>query len=484
MKKFIQSFVIVMLSLVISCQSIDVTEVTNPNLTVDNFLGTGAPMTAWVIGIRRQFSQAVNEYLPAVEIATDNYVNTQTFFNQNLDNLGIIFTDDDINDFAREVARVRELAIFGLTEIAAADPTTTPQQLAELTFFQGMFHLIAGEYFVATAFTPEGELFPPADHFNEAISLFNASIALGPDATIESATLLGLARANYGLGNVAAAVAAANAALANATDFVYFTEYDNVNGPTNTLQNALYDRGGFDDLQPLPRLDFLDPKFSLLTGNIESNIPILKSEEAYLILAEAALANSDLTEAQNQLGELIALVDTRPILNVDEGAEDRTENNPGTRPRSSSVMVRASASDPLRAGLVLDRNNGPGTIFVDVPVVSGTSITMADVNALSTIDEAVEMIYLMRQEIFIAEGRRFIDMGLRFPISEIEALANPNTTVDDLETQGIIPPFLQSISSEVDAFDFNTQNGEVTITHNINAIISQNRTSSEVAPFF
>ncbi len=63
--------------------------------------------------------------------------------------------------------------------------------------------------------------------------------------------------------------------------FTRTARYDAAEGPVNTMQDALYDRSTFDDFQPLPTLDFLDPKYSRLSASEDSPIHYLKAEEAY-----------------------------------------------------------------------------------------------------------------------------------------------------------------------------------------------------------
>ena len=288
---------------------------------------------------------------------------------------------------------------------------------------------------------------------------------------------LASARAYYFLGNKTEAVSAANAAIAADPTFVRFAMFDAINGPTNAMQDALYDRGTFDDLQPLPKLDFLDPKYNGADATTEVDVPILKIEEAHLILAEAALADNDLMTAQNLMKEIINLVATRPTQTFDDAREGRDHDNPGTRPDNPSVMVAASAADPMRAGLVIDRQSGN----VTVPVVSATSVTADMVDALSDADDALEMLYLMRQEIFIAEGMRMVDMGVKFVTSEVERILNEKVTSDDVTPN--IPAFIDAIKTELDAFDYDAGAGTCVIKHNVNRILVDNKTSDAVLPF-
>ncbi|MBO6524439.1 MAG: hypothetical protein JJ971_11475 [Balneolaceae bacterium] len=280
--------------------------------------------------------------------------------------------------------------------------------------------------------------------------------------------MLARARVNYNLGNQAAAVSDANAAIAAdaSGDYVRYILFDAVNGPTNTLQNAVHDRGNFDDLQPLPRLDFLDPKFFDIDGTTDSDIPLLKIEEAHLILAEAELADGDLPGAQTAMTNVVTLASSRATSTVDDANESR--NGDGTvaqRPNDGTYTVRASASDPFVAGLVIER-----TTTVETPSISATSVEAADVAALATNEEALTMLYLLRQEIFFGEGRRMSDLGIRWPVAEREARINPNILASD--RTATIPAYLPTIV-EFDAFTINGT--EVTIQHNLNRTIAIGR---------
>lgn len=449
----------------------------NPDLSEDAVVGTVNSAQRLLEGTERQLALLMQEWTHIVEIASDNYVNTATFFNQFLDDLAIDATDADINDFQFDLARMRELAVSGLNVIGPGDPNFDENQSAEFSFFIGLSYLIAGEHFTALPAEPGGELRPAADHLQLAVTNFNEGLQKVTDDFTRASLLLGLARAQYFLGNQAEAVSAANEVIALDPDFVRFAEFDGINGPANTMQDALWDRGTFDDLQPLPRLDFLDPKYNGSIAGVESNTPLLKIEEAHLILAEAAIADNNLGAAQGIMKDIIGLVGTRETKTFNDAVEGRTQNAPGSRPDTSAVEVRASAGDPFRSGLVISRQAGP----VTVPAISGTSVTEAMVDALTNADDALEMLYLMRQEIFIAEGRRTTDLGIRFVVSEVEFLSNPN--VQEADKTPVFPPFIESIKTELDDFTYDMAAFQCTITHNLNAIIVANKASDFVAPF-
>ena len=99
MKKLI--ILILPVLLVMSCNGlVDIAEVENPNLSEASVVGQPNSAGIWLRGIERQLSLTLNEIVINAEIASDNYTNTQTFFNQFLDGLNISAQDDDVIDTA------------------------------------------------------------------------------------------------------------------------------------------------------------------------------------------------------------------------------------------------------------------------------------------------------------------------------------------------------------------------------------------------
>ncbi|MGI9543123.1 MAG: tetratricopeptide repeat protein, partial [Cyclobacteriaceae bacterium] len=382
------------------------------------------------------------------------------------DDLDITFQDADVEDLQFRIADLRESARTGLDEVVPADPIATDEQRAELLFFLGWGKLLAGELFVALPEVGAGVPLAPTENLQSAVQDFLAAEAIAPD---NAGYKLALARAYYYLGDQANAVQKAQEALTADPAFTRNVQFDGVNQPDNDFADALFDRGNFDDLQPLPRLDFLDPKY-FVSGTDESPVYIQKAEEAHMIIAEGSLADGDLSGAQAAMLNLVGLVNSRSTATFSDAVEDRED-----RPASPSVMVQASAADPLIGGLVLDRQAGNVTI----PVISGTSVTDAQVNALADVIAALELLYLMRQEVFIAEGRRFVDMGIKIPIHENEMLLNSSVEASHLEP--FIPSFMPS---DLDGFTFDEGAGTVTITVNMNKVLVDNRTDTSVVPFF
>ena len=450
---------------------------TNPNLSADNVTGTIQSAARLLNGTERQLSLTMNEIVAPLEIATDNYENTATFFNQFLDDLAIDPTDADVTDIQYAIARMRALATTGLEEIGPADEGYTAEQEAGYYMLRGLAYLYAGELFSVLPIETGGAAVPAADHLTAAVNDFTSAINLSDGGTYSEGALLARARTYYRLGDKANAVADAEAAIAQSPEYVYFARYDGVEGPANTMQDALYDRGSFDDLQPLPSLDFLDPKYNGSVPNVEVPIPVLKIEEAHLILAEAALSDGDLEDAKAIMKDIIGLVNARPTQTFSDLVEGRTQNTPGSRPDSSIVEVAVGPDRPFEEGLVISRQSGD----VTVPTVSGTSYTEDEVDAIDDMDFAYESLYRMRQEIFFAEGRRFTDLGLRLVVAQNEADANPNIQEGDLVPT--IPTWLSPIAGSFDAFTYNVAAAQVTITNNLNRLTAENRSSPLVAPF-
>ncbi len=474
MKKLLN--IILGLALITACNLGDPFEVVNPNLD-ESIIGTANSARAWLTGVERQMTISTNYWTAPNEIASDNYENTQTFFNQFLDNLTFNFVDNDINLVHRGIARLREMALFGLNEVGPADAGYTDEIRSQYLFYAGVSHMWAADLYQEVPSEPQGPLVSRVQHTNLAVEYFTQALDADPSNV---AALMGRARSHYRAGRKAEAVADAQAVLAADPMHLKNVLFDPINSDgtnagfnytINNLQLALFDRGGFDDLQPLPRLDFLDPKLYAISATVSSPIALTKAEEAHFIIAEAQLSDGDVGGARQTLKNLIDLVAERPTATFDDSQEDRSQREPGSRPDTSAVIVDG------REGLVLDRKDG----FITVPIVSGTSITHDMLDAISDEVDMLEMLYLMRQEVFIAEGRRFSDMGLTYIMSENEILLNDNVGMGSATPD--IPPFINAVRNQLDDFEYDAETLVATITVNVNRIIAENRTSPYVCPF-
>ena len=447
----------------------DFKDVENPNLSETSVVGQPNSASIWLTGLERQLALVFNETLVLSELGSDNYVNTQTFFNQFMDGLEIQITDPDMRDTQRQIQRLRELAVFGIAEVGPGDPNYDAETEAEFNFFEGFCYLLSGMYFSALPQEPVGTPIPSAQHYQNAVVAFDAAIAINAKAEY----YLAKARANYYLGNKSEAIVAANAALAIDTAFDRTVLFDESNGPSNTFEDALYERATFDDLQPLPTLDFLDPKYSFLDPNEDAPVHYLKAEEAYLILAEAALSDNDIVAARANLTALVNLVDTREVRTIDDSIEQRSQVDEGSRPDNADIIVNG------RTGLVLDRQSGQ----VNIASVSGTSLTTDDIAAMQDDDAGLSLLYRTRQEVFIAEGLRFVDMGVKLVIDENEILINENINEGDLGTTPVIPSFISAVVADLDAITYNIGTGVASTSINLNDILVANKSSDQVVPF-
>jgi tetratricopeptide (TPR) repeat protein len=452
---------------------VDFTDVVNPNLSESSVVGLPNSSALWKSGIEREISRTLNEILILAELGSDNYVNIQTFYSQFMDNLDIRITDPDIRDTQNEIARVMRMAEYGIETVGPNDPDYTDATAAEFNFYLGYARMLSAMYF---SMLPQETLGVPVssnDNYASAIISFDAAIALNSMPEYH----LAKARANYYLGKKSEAVTAATDAIAADADFLRSALFDQLEGPSNTLESALYERGTFDDFQPLPSLDFLDPKYSFVDANTDPSVHYLKVEEAHLILAEAHLADGNLSAAKQSLTDLLAVVADRAIRLIDDSGETRGNQSNAvldtSRPNSSAVSVNG------RAGLILDRDAGK----VSIPAVSGTSLTAADIAAMTADDAGLALIYRTRQEIFIAEGIRFVDMGIKLVINENEILQNENVSEGDAGTVDAHPAFFESVKDDLDAITFDSANNSATTTVDVTALLVQNKSSNLVVPF-
>ncbi len=465
-------------SVTTGCEFLDPTEVTNPTVTEETFLGTPNAAASWTRGVERQLATTLNQVIVGTEVVSDNVFNNRTLFSKVFDIPQIDASDFDVLNIQRAVHRLRAMADQGINVVVPADESATDETLAQLHFHRGFAHLLSAELFVALPAVPGGPAVGPAEHLASAILDFQQARTLSTDATLDGAALLGIARAQYDAGNRAEAVAAAQQARSAAPSLIRWLQYDNVDGPGNTMQFAIFDSGQ-DEFQPLPRLDFLFPKYYSETAGDQSPVALLKIEEAYLILAEAAVAQGDLSGARTELVDLLTLVASRPTAMIDDRGQERGRRG-GTwiYPNAANIAVAASPTAPARTGLVLTRSTG----LVEVPTVSGTSVTEAMITAAATADDMLYLIYLMRQEIFVVEGRRMTDLGIRLPVALDEALTNPNIDQGAPALQAQLPSFIP-LNYGLDGFDYDDGDTLAIIKFDMNRIIVDNRSSTAVLPF-
>lgn len=457
-----------------SCDLLLPDDIINPNVSDDTFLGSANAMQAWVNGANRSFAEAMGNYCLLMEILSDNYFNNYSRTSQVFDIPRILYTDTDVTDLQRHIGMMRETADYGISTVAAADAATTRSDLFNLHYIKAFSFILGGEYFRGLPDTEGGEIKTWNEYLHTALTVLDSTMDYAGTDEEKAFVHTLKARTYYRLGDRKNASAEALASLELSPDFVRQVVFDGTNAVNNPVQEAVWDTW----FQPLPRLDFLDPKYFQLSATEQRPVNIAKAEENWLILAEASLADNDEAQAKVYMRKLLGLVKSRPVQDgINDQLEERYNGGYRRYPDRSGYKVAASAGEPFREGLVLDRKR---PALISIPYISGTSVSEEMIDGTSGIEESLALLYLMRQEIFFAEGRRVADLGIRLPVCEVEA-ANTPSAADYLEA--LIPPFIP-LNYGMDDFTMDEDALEVTITYNMNRIIAANRASEHVAPFF
>ena len=463
--------------LLAGCDAIDPTQVSNPTTTDADLADASNPTEALLPGLRAQFARMTNAYVVA-EVVTDSYSIHGTGIVVDMDDPGAIKpellngTGTSVSGVYWNVQELRALADFVIDEIAPNDETAPASLVAEAHYYRGMAFLTMGEVFSFVPHEEDGTPQPATTSLAKAVTDLQAATGFGAQANAA------LARAHRLLGDAGAAEAAANTVLTAAPSFLFAQAYD-----TNFLNNtavAFLVLRALQEMQPLPRLDFLDPKYTTR----DAAIPIASAEEMRLILAEAALASGDLSRAAAQLATAITIAGTRNMVMFDD-IDERRNANLSLRPRSSEIMIRADANSPFRAGLVLDR---PAK-GLEIPAVSGTSLDADSVSSLATADELWHALWLARQEILLLEGRRLADLGIKLPMMQREIDQNGSINEGDSGTTVTVPAWVPlnpryaiDIYSPVELYDGDGPAAalletEVTIEVDMNRVLTESRAS-------
>lgn len=464
---------IVMALMLTSCDLVTPDDIINPNVDETAFLNSDNPMETWVNGTEKELALHMSDFVELMEILSDNYFNNYTRSSKVFDIPQLLYNDADVTTLQRHVGALREMANYGLTTVAAADRNTTDADRFHLLWVKAYSHLLAGDFFRALPDENGGDAVSWNKHLQEALDVLEQALLLAQNDDDRAFVHTLAARAAHRLGNRQLAVTHATEALSLKGDLLRQVQFDSKNGVLNRAQEAIWS----DWFQPLPRLDFLDPKYYQMSSSDQCPITLAKAEENYLILAEAALASGDVNGAKSQLSALLTLVKSRPVqTGINDQLEGRYNGGLKVFPNDPTYRVQASPNDPLREGLIIDRRP---PLLIDIPYISGTSVTQTMIDALTDHDSALELLYLMRQEIFFAEGRRPADLGIRLPLCEVEAAHAGNGAE---YTQAWIPAFIP-LNGGMDDFTIDDQAMTVTIAHNMNRVIVDNARSADVAPF-
>lgn len=461
---------------VAGCDFLDPTEVENPRTTDEDLAQAEDPVSALLPGLRAQFAQALSSTVVVTEFASDNFSINGTGLGGNDLDFPTSITPNEAtanstgqNGSYWNLQELRALADFVLDEIAPNDENATDAQVAEAHYYRGMAYLMQGENFVAVPTEEGGSPVAAQALLERAESELQQARSLGND---EVATW------------AAAALARTYRALGNASDAAAFAQTTLQEGGADFLQQQLYDQDNLDndphdylvqrslqEMQPLPRLDFLDPKYLAE----DAGIAVAKAEEMHLILAEVALADNEPATARAHMIDAINVAADRPVVAFQDN-DPRLDNDLNTRPDTSVIEIAFEDGAPFVSGLVLNR---PG--LVDVPTVSGTHITADDVTTASD-DDLTRLLYLLRQEMLLLEGRRLHDLGIRLPMMLREIETNPNVNPGDTGTEVSVPAYIPA-GNEMDRYapvvlyddNGNLIETQVTMLHDMNRVLAEQR---------
>lgn len=461
-----------------ACDAIDPTSVNNPTTTDDDLAKAKNPTEALMPGLRAQFARMINAYVVATSVISDDYSIHGTGIVVDMDEPHLV-TPDLVNSTGTSasgaywnVQELRALGDFVIDVIIPNDPDPDPAHVAEAHYYRGMAYLTLGEIFSHAPHEEDGQAQPATAALGKAVTDLQNANAFGPQ------TQAALARAHRLLGDPAAATAAANSALGSAPDLLFAPPYDEA-FLANTSVFFLVLRA-LQEMQPLPRLDFLDPKYT----ERGSPIAIAKAEEMHLILAEAALADGNLEAARTALVNAIDMAGTRGTVSFDD-IDERRNADLSLRPRSSEIMIRADSDSPYRAGLVKDR---PAE-GLEVPSVSATSLDADSVAGLESAEELWHALWLARQEIMLLEGRRLADLGIKLPMMRREIDQNTNINEGDPGTVAVVPGYIpqtpryaMDIYSPVEIYDGTGPDAQLLVTEvtmhvDMNRVLVRNNAS-------
>lgn len=471
--------IIYIAALMLGCASLIACDPKSPETSADDFVTSENAMDAWVNGINKEMALAVGTYAELLDVATDNYRNVYSRSNREFDKPNIQYTDNDVENLQRYVGKLREMARYALDNIAPHD-APTDAQLKDIYTALAYSYILAGENFIALPMEDGGEPVEWRQHLAKGIEVLQEAGEKVAADEFKPVRHTLLARIYYRLGDKALARENAEKALEYDKTFCATVQFDEANSVVSNIKDRTFSTNWW---EPLPRLDFLDPKYQ--EASASQRIAFAKAEEDYLILAECCAADaSQLVDYKATLvPELFALIQSRGTVALTDSLEMREATVAGNTVNinTSDWKVQASQGEQAKGGLVLGRAAG----VINVPAISGTSVAMQELQNAAG-DDFLELIYLIRQEVFFAEGRRFADLGMRLPLCEVEA-AKVQQRYPDVDvtkyTTAYIPSYIPSEEYAMDAYTVDVTNKVVVIRYNMNHEIVRNKSLECIVPF-
>ena len=467
--------------LIAGCDFLDPTDVENPRTTDDDLAAAEQPVSALLPGIRAQFTRALGSTVVTSAVATDDYsINGTGLGGNDMDFPGLINPNTAVINSTGasfgsywNLQELSALTNFVIDDIAPGDESATNTLLAEAHYYRGMGRLMQAENFSAIPTEVGGEPVPASALYTLSLDDLQASLDLDSSGAFALPAEAALARLYRGQGDAGAAASFAQSVLDQDPNFLFSQDYD-ADNLVNPAHLFIITRA-LKELQPLPRLDFLDPKYT----SRSASIAVAKAEEMHLILAEAALDAGNTGSAQDHLKDARTIALERATAEIDDN-DQRLDNDLNPRPRSAEITIAFEPGGDFVEGLVLNR---PGV--VETPTVSSTSVTEDQIDDAATEIELARLLYLMRQEVLFLEGRRLHDLGMRLPIMLREIEQNPSISPGDLGTETVIPAYIPP-SNELDLYtpvdiyasndvDAALEETEIAILHDMNRILAEDR---------
>lgn len=372
-----------------ACELLSPSEVENPNVVESDFANSPGAMNTWVNGTNAHFAVALAKFSEFTGLLSDDLYNNSSRSSKGYDVLDIRYTDGEVTSLSTHVGRLLQMSDYGLSTLAQKDEKTTSDQLFNLHAIRICACLLAAENFVALPIEARGKVLEGVSMAQHALAEADAAKATAQNDEQQALLALLQARAYRLTGDLTQAATMAQKCLSLANQLVCQVRFDGLNGFANSLQELV----ASDLFTILPRLQAQKAKFPM-DAYWNQPITFAKSEEAWLILAEASIANRNFEAARSAFSSLLDLISTR----------DAT--------------------------------------------VSTTSVLTADLEAAQSRTQFLELLYLLRQEVFFGEGRRSSDLGIRLPLSEVEY--NEHSSLPAEYTRPVIPAFLLEIRNEID----------------------------------
>ena len=184
-----------------SCDLVSPDEIVNPNVDESAFLHSDNPMETWVNGTEKELALHVSDFVQLMEILSDNYFNNYTRSSKVFDIPQLLYNDADVTALQRHVGALREMADYGLTTVAQADPSTTTADRFHLLSIKAYSFLLAGDFFRALPTENGGEPVEWKNQMQKAMEVLDQALPLAQTDEDRAFIHTLYARAAYRTGN-------------------------------------------------------------------------------------------------------------------------------------------------------------------------------------------------------------------------------------------------------------------------------------------